>query len=84
MFEMTEFPAFGPGIILVGIFFWLMIIIGIILFFFWVLRKIGFVSNRSLEDDSSDNLSPVEIARIRYENGEISKEEFEVIKNNLD
>ncbi|OCL26335.1 hypothetical protein U472_10025 [Orenia metallireducens] len=67
---------FGGGILMMGL-FWIVIIIAVIYF----IRN----SDQSRDENSPRRVkeNPIEIARERYANGEISKEEFQEIKEEL-
>lgn len=67
---------FGGGMLMMGI-FWL-VIIGLVIYV--VRNRNNFTTNNQQFESKED---PVEIARKRYAKGEISKEEFQEIKNEL-
>ena len=56
-----------------GMWFWVLIIAGVAYYFFG-----GYKPRRRVRDKS-----PLEVARMRYANGETTLEEFEEIKKNL-
>ncbi len=56
-----------------GMWVWILIIAGIAYYFYGGFRPRRVVRNNS----------PIEVARMRYANGEITLEEFEAIKKNL-
>jgi putative membrane protein len=66
----------GMGI---GFLFWLLIIAGIVALVIWAVRSSSGRSGGTSERDPD----ALEIARRRYARGEISKEQFEQLKNDL-
>lgn len=67
---------FGGGMLMMGI-FWL-VIIGVVIYL--ITNRNDSVSNNRQIKSKED---PIEIARKRYAKGEISKEEFQQIKDEL-
>ena len=57
--------------------FWILITIGIVLLVKW------FIDQNRIQSQTKD-MSALETAQLRYARGEITKEEFEEIKNNLE
>ncbi|KXS41641.1 MAG: putative membrane protein [Methanohalophilus sp. T328-1] len=68
---------FGYGHMLVGLLFWIFIIAGTILVIKW------FTDQSKNREEAKEEASALEVAKIRYANGEITKEEFEEIKKNI-
>ncbi len=68
----------GMGIwMLLGIVFWILLIVGIVLLVVWVVQKAMGGGADRLEE------SALEILKKRYARGEISKEEYEEKKRDL-
>jgi putative membrane protein len=65
--------AWGIGIILIMLLFWGMVIVGLVLGIRWLLRQ-----GREQRADSA-----LEILRQRYARGEITKDDFERMKKDL-
>ena len=59
-----------------GWLFWIVIIALVI----WVVSQI---SNKNQQTNTINNETPLDILKIRYAKGEITKEEFEEMKNEL-
>ena len=57
--------------------FWILITIGIVLLVKW------FIDQNRIQGQTKDT-SALETAQLRYAKGEITREEFEEIKNNLE
>jgi putative membrane protein len=57
--------------------FWILITIGIVLLVKW------FIDQNRIQGQTKD-MSALETAQLRYARGEITREEFEEIKNNLE
>lgn len=57
--------------------FWILITIGIVLLVKW------FIDQNRIQSQTKDT-SALETAQLRYAKGEITREEFEEIKNNLE
>ncbi len=76
MYRMMEFYGVGPGFMLLWMLLWLLLIIGIVLFIVWLVN--------SSRNTGNKDLTPIEIARRRYARGEITREEFEGIKKDLE
>jgi len=57
--------------------FWIFITIGIVLLVKW------FIDQNRIQSQTKD-MSALETAQLRYARGEITREEFEEIKNNLE
>jgi putative membrane protein len=57
--------------------FWILITIGIVLLVKW------FIDQNRIQSQTKD-MSALETAQLRYARGEITTEEFEEIKNNLE
>ncbi|MGM0502365.1 MAG: SHOCT domain-containing protein [Bacillota bacterium] len=76
-----RFMGFGGGGMIMMI-IWLVVIVGLIIF---LVKQ--FSNNSSTRDyrnyKSNSQKDPLEIAKKRYANGEIDKEEFQEIKNEL-
>src|SRR5665648_147144 len=73
-----SFGGFGLIGMFIGLIFWILIIVGIVLLIKWLLdqNKLGGQSSMTGE-------SAMEILKKRYAKGEISKEEFEQMKRDL-
>lgn len=72
------FMGGGMGIWgLFGMFFWILLITGIVLLVVWMIRKAGENGAVRIEE------SALEILKKRYAKGEIKKEEFEEKKQDL-
>jgi len=69
----------GLGMMGIGFLFWLLIIAAIVVLVMWAVRR---SSGRS-PGVSSREPDALEIARRRYARGEISKEQFEQLKQDL-
>lgn len=67
----------GMGIwMLLGLIFWIFLIVGIVFLLIWVVRK---ASGRGTEKEES----ALDILKKRYAKGEISKEEYEEKRRDL-
>jgi putative membrane protein len=69
----------GTSMMGLGLLFWLAIIAGVVALVVWVVRS----SSQRGTGSSSHGPDALEIARRRYASGEISKEQFEQLKNDL-
>ncbi len=58
-------------------FFWFLLLIGVILLIVWIIRRTGRYEPERREETALD------ILKKRYARGEISKEDFERMKNDL-
>lgn len=56
----------------------LLIVVGVILFIIWIVRKLTQPKQFNIE-----SLNAIEIIKERYAKGEITKEEFENLRNDL-
>jgi len=63
----------------IGMVFWLVIITGVVLLVVWAVRT----ASRQGTGSAPQGADALEIARRRYASGEISKEQFEQLKNDL-
>ncbi|MDK2834890.1 MAG: putative rane protein [Methanolobus sp.] len=57
--------------------FWILLTIGIVLLVKWFI-------DQNKDQNEAKNMTALEAAQLRYARGEISREEFEEIKNNLE
>lgn len=77
---MGDWATWGPGYGFVGMivmmFFWVLIIVGIVLIVRWLFT-------RGAQKPSSTDETALEILKRRYARGEINKEEFEAMKRDL-
>ncbi len=71
--------GFGGVMMAIGILFWLLVIVGIVVLVIWAVRT---SSGRS-STGSGREPDAFEIARRRYARGEITKEQFEQLKQDL-
>jgi putative membrane protein len=69
--------GFGYGHMLLGLLFWIFIIAGTILVIKW------FTDQNKNSEEAKEEASALEVAKIRYAKGEITKEEFEEIKKDI-
>ncbi|AEH60100.1 Protein of unknown function DUF2078, membrane [Methanosalsum zhilinae DSM 4017] len=76
MYRMMEFYGVGPGYMVLWMLFWILLIIGAVLLIVWLVDR--------SRNTGKEDFSPIEIARRRYARGEITREEFEEIKKNLE
>jgi putative membrane protein len=68
---------YGYGHMLFGLLFWILIIAGIVIVIKW------FMDQSQRREEVKEQMSALEVAKIRYAKGEITKEEFEEIKRDL-
>lgn len=69
-----SFGAMGIGMLILGLVFWILVIVGLVLLIKYLWEGSG--AKRQTE-------SALEILKIRYVRGEISKEEFEERKKDI-
>ncbi|MDP2750162.1 MAG: SHOCT domain-containing protein [Nanoarchaeota archaeon] len=67
------------GYAMIGMIIWISVIIGIIFLVFWLIRN-NSIGNTSVV---SKNESPMEILKKRYAAGELTKKQFEEMKEEL-
>ncbi|NPE29976.1 SHOCT domain-containing protein [Methanococcoides sp. SA1] len=72
---MNGITGYYGGHMVFGLLFWILIIVGIILLFRWF--------SEQGKKSGEEQLSALEIAKMRYARGEITEEEFEEIKKRL-
>lgn len=70
----------GPGMMGGGFLFMLLLLIGAVILVVWIVKM---MSPQQGDTETTSREDAVEIARKRYAKGEISKEEFEQIKREL-
>lgn len=63
----------------IGMLFWLLVVAGVVLLVVWAVRT----ASRQGTGPTMQGADALEIARRRYASGEISKEQFEQLKNDL-
>jgi len=66
----------GPSGMIISLIFWVLIIVGLIYFFSWIIRRSKGESPKSSE-------TALDILKRRYASGEISAEEFARVKKDL-
>ena len=74
---MMGFGGFG----LIGLLFNLVIIIGIVVLIIWAVKR--FTSGTTNWNQTSGNQSPREILQARYARGEITREQYQQMLNDL-
>lgn len=70
-------PYGGGTWMFLHFFFWILVIIGILLFLLWVFRQTG------RQDRDRGEESALEILKKRYARGEISREEYERMRKDI-
>ena len=72
----------GGGMMGMGFLWMLLLLIALVLFIVWIVRTVGSRGSTSADGSSSTD-SALDLARRRYAEGEITREEFEQIKRDL-
>jgi len=67
----------GGVMMVIGLLFWALIIAGVVLLILWLVQKGGGL--RNIKDDET----PLQILEKRYARGEITRAQFEEMKNDL-
>jgi putative membrane protein len=80
---MHWFPgSYGPGFMLIGMIFWILVIIGVVLLIVWLVNQNKTNTVSRAQNQNSD--SAMEILKQRYAKGEITDDEFEDMKRKLE
>lgn len=74
--------SYGPGFMFIGMIFWILVIIGVVLLIVWLVNQNKTSTESKDRDKSSD--SSMEILKQRYAKGEITEDEFEEMKRKLE
>lgn len=77
-FSRVGFGMFDGPYMWVAMLLHLLIIVGVILFIIWIVRKLTHPKHVNI-----DSSSAIEIVKERYAKGEITKEEFENLRKDL-
>ncbi len=72
--------GWNPLGVILSLIFWALIVGGIVLLVVWLLRNPGRVS---LGASSGVDTSPLDILKVRYAKGEITREQFEGMRHDL-
>ena len=79
------FGSFGPGLGLIGLLFNIAIIVGIVVLVVWIVRQFNRTTNQSSStyNKTGSTLTAREILDIRYARGELSREEYQTMLNDI-
>ena len=77
-FSRVGYGMFGGQFMWVVMLLHLLLVIGVILFIIWIVRKLTHPKHVNVESSAA-----IEIIKERYAKGEISKEEFETLRKDL-
>ncbi len=72
--------GFGIGWMIFGLIFWILIIVGLIFLIKWLIDQ----GKLTRPVQPVQNESPLDVLKIRYARGEITKEQFEQMKKDLE
>jgi putative membrane protein len=77
--------GFGMGFGMFGLLFMLLFWVGLILLAVWLVRVVfsGISRNRSSAPPSKEDSSALEILSQRYARGEITREQYEIMKDDI-
>lgn len=81
------FGSFGPGLGLVGLLINIAIIVGVLVLVVWIVRQFNHTTNQANSTNnrnrSGSTLTAREILDIRYARGELSREEYQTMLNDM-
>ena len=80
MIHHLGYNTFGYGGMIFGGLLWIAFIIAIIFLIVWAIRKASGSKNTAAPQNQQ---SPLEIAKLRYANGELTREEYQALLDDL-
>lgn len=83
MIHHIGYSSFGYGGMIIGSLLFIAFIVGIIALIVWVVKSASKGNTSSSSVSSTASQSPQEIAKIRYAKGELTREEYQALLDDL-